>query len=81
MLVAIKHMGGHSSPGMDGLLAAFYQLAPSVFREYLQTVFDINFAEARCCILNVLQQSPCFIEMEPVSILGTIVLLHRYAWM
>nr|CCA19829.1 pollike protein putative [Albugo laibachii Nc14] len=37
---AIKHMRGYSSPGMDGLPAAFYQLAPSVFGECLQIVFD-----------------------------------------
>nr|CCA23055.1 PREDICTED: similar to pollike protein putative [Albugo laibachii Nc14] len=33
-------MRGHSSPGVDGLPAAFYQLAPSVFGECLQIVFD-----------------------------------------
>ena len=37
---AIKSMRGHSSPGMDGLPAAFYQLAPSVFGEWLQIVFE-----------------------------------------
>ena len=37
---AIKRMRGHSSPGMDGLPAAFYQLAPSVFGECLQIVFE-----------------------------------------
>nr|CCA26181.1 PREDICTED: similar to pollike protein putative [Albugo laibachii Nc14] len=37
---AIKHMRGYSSPGMDGLPAAFYQLAPSVFGECLQIVFN-----------------------------------------
>ena len=37
---AIKHMRGYSSPGIDGLPAAFYQLTPSVFGECLQIVFD-----------------------------------------
>ena len=37
---AIRSMRGHSTPGMDGLPAAFYQLAPRVFGECLQIVFD-----------------------------------------
>nr|CCA24316.1 PREDICTED: similar to pollike protein putative [Albugo laibachii Nc14] len=37
---AIKSMRGHSSPGLDGLPAAFYQLSPRVFGECLQIVFD-----------------------------------------
>nr|CCA25919.1 AlNc14C332G10705 [Albugo laibachii Nc14] len=37
---AIKHIRGYSSPGMDRLPAAFYQLAPSVFGECLQIVLD-----------------------------------------
>ena len=37
---AIKSMRGHSSPGMDRLPAAFYQLTPSVFGECLQIVFE-----------------------------------------
>nr|CCA28102.1 reverse transcriptase putative [Albugo laibachii Nc14] len=31
---AIRSMRGHSSPGMDGLPASFYQLAPSVLSEF-----------------------------------------------
>nr|CCA17406.1 reverse transcriptase putative [Albugo laibachii Nc14] len=36
---AIKRMRSHCSPGMDGLPAAFYQLAPAIFGECLQIVF------------------------------------------
>nr|CCA18940.1 AlNc14C60G4403 [Albugo laibachii Nc14] len=35
----IKRMRGHSSPGMDGLPAALYQLAPGIFGECLQIGF------------------------------------------
>ena len=37
---AIKHMRGHSSPGMDGLPAAFYQISPDLFGECLRIVFN-----------------------------------------
>ena len=40
MCEAIKHMSGHSSPGMDGYPASFYQIAPEVFGECLRIVFD-----------------------------------------
>ena len=40
MCEAIKHMRGHSSPGMDGLPASFYQIAPVIFGECLRIVFD-----------------------------------------
>ena len=36
---AIRHMKASSAPGMDGLTAAFYQVAPDVFGECLRIVF------------------------------------------
>ncbi|CAI5747278.1 unnamed protein product [Peronospora destructor] len=38
--LAIKHMKANSSPGMDGLTAAFYQVAPAIFGECLALVFN-----------------------------------------
>nr|CCA26792.1 AlNc14C415G11482 [Albugo laibachii Nc14] len=67
---AIKSMRGHSAPGMDGLPAAFYQLASSVFGECLQIVFD---HQLRCCGLNVVRQSRCFTKVDFEQILATIV--------
>ena len=40
MAEAIKHMSSRSSPGMDGLPAAFYQLDPETFGECLRIVFE-----------------------------------------
>ncbi|KAL8024079.1 putative reverse transcriptase domain, Endonuclease/exonuclease/phosphatase superfamily [Plasmopara halstedii] len=37
---AIRHMKATSSPGMDGLTAGFYQVAPDVFGECLSIVFN-----------------------------------------
>ncbi|KAF1315563.1 putative Pollike protein, partial [Globisporangium splendens] len=37
---AIKHMKATSSPGMDGLTAGFYQVAPDVFGQCLELVFN-----------------------------------------
>ena len=41
MAEAIKHMRS-SSPGMDGLPAAFYQLDPETFGECLRIVFEFQ---------------------------------------
>nr|CCA27975.1 pollike protein putative [Albugo laibachii Nc14] len=40
MAEAIKHMRSRSSPGMDGVPAAFYQLDPETFGECLRIVFE-----------------------------------------
>ncbi|KAF1331450.1 putative Pollike protein, partial [Globisporangium splendens] len=37
---AIRHMKATSAPGMDGLTAGFYQVAPDVFGECLSIVFN-----------------------------------------
>ncbi|KAF1331678.1 putative Pollike protein, partial [Globisporangium splendens] len=37
---AIRHMKATSAPGMDGLTAGFYQVAPDVFGECLSLVFN-----------------------------------------
>ena len=37
---AIRHMKASSAPGMDGLTAGFYQVAPDVFGECLCIVFN-----------------------------------------
>ncbi|KAF1318193.1 putative Pollike protein, partial [Globisporangium splendens] len=37
---AIRHMKASSAPGMDGLTAGFYQVAPDVFGECLSIVFN-----------------------------------------
>ncbi|KAF1320325.1 putative Pollike protein, partial [Globisporangium splendens] len=37
---SIKHMKASSAPGMDGLTAGFYQVAPDVFGECLSIVFN-----------------------------------------
>jgi hypothetical protein len=37
---AIRHMRATSAPGMDGLTAGFYQVAPDVFGECLSIVFS-----------------------------------------
>lgn len=37
---AIRHMRASSAPGMDGLTAGFYQVAPQVFGECLSIVFN-----------------------------------------
>lgn len=37
---AIRHMKATSSPGMDGLTAGFYQVAPDIFGECLSIVFS-----------------------------------------
>uniref|UniRef100_K3XDI8 Reverse transcriptase domain-containing protein n=1 Tax=Globisporangium ultimum (strain ATCC 200006 / CBS 805.95 / DAOM BR144) TaxID=431595 RepID=K3XDI8_GLOUD len=37
---AIRHMKATSAPGMDGLTAGFYQVAPDVFGECLSIVFS-----------------------------------------
>ena len=37
---AIRHMRATSAPGMDGLTAGFYQVAPDVFGECLSVVFN-----------------------------------------
>ena len=40
MASAIRHMKATSAPGMDGLTAGFYQVAPDVFGECLSIVFN-----------------------------------------
>ncbi|CEG46511.1 FOG: Reverse transcriptase [Plasmopara halstedii] len=37
---AIRHMKASSAPGMDGLTAGFYQVAPDVFGKCLAIVFN-----------------------------------------
>ena len=37
---AIRHMKATSAPGMDGLTAGFYQVAPDIIGECLSIVFD-----------------------------------------
>uniref|UniRef100_A0AAV1V4S1 Reverse transcriptase domain-containing protein n=1 Tax=Peronospora matthiolae TaxID=2874970 RepID=A0AAV1V4S1_9STRA len=39
LAAAIRHMRATSSPGMDGLTAGFYQVAPDVFGDCLSIVF------------------------------------------
>lgn len=39
LAAAIRHMKASSSPGMDGLTAGFYQVAPDIFGECLAIVF------------------------------------------
>ena len=39
LAAAIRHMRSTSAPGMDGLTAGFYQVAPDVFGECLSMVF------------------------------------------
>ena len=73
---AINHMRGHSSPGMDGLPAAFYRLAPSVFGKCLKIVFEHQLR--RGSLLRSQRSSAITLlykKKDPVLILATIVLL------
>lgn len=40
LAAAIRHMSASSAPGMDGLTAGFYQVAPDLFGECLSIVFN-----------------------------------------
>ena len=40
LVSAIRHMKATSAPGMNGLTAGFYQVAPDIFGECLSIVFD-----------------------------------------
>lgn len=40
LTMALKHMRASSAPGMDGLTAGFYQVAPDTFGECLSIVFN-----------------------------------------
>jgi hypothetical protein len=59
---AIRHMKATSSPGMDGLTAGFYQVAPDVFGECLSIVFNDRLSRG---------------ELLPSQRKSAVVLLHK----
>lgn len=73
---AIKHTRGHISPGTDGLPAAFYQLAPSVFGECLQIVCDHQLRRGSLLHSQHSSAITLLCKKGPVLIPATTVLLH-----
>ena len=59
---AIRHMRATSAPGMDGLTASFYQVAPDVFGECLRIVFTDRLRHG---------------ELLPSQRKSAVVLLHK----
>ena len=63
---AIRHMKASSSPGMDGLTAGFYQVAPDVFGECLAIVFNDRLQRGELLTVPT-QVGCCFAAQEGLA--------------
>lgn len=62
LAASIRKMRAHSAPGLDGFTAAFYQVAPDVFGECLEIVFNYQLTRG---------------ELLPCQRQSAISLLHK----